>query len=162
MQTFNNIVMSLEPWVSSVPIWVWISALAVCVITWVTLRNRRRLRRLQGEVDRVRNEMRAMTTAAVGVGSRVRELERRQRHGKDQPAAQAKKINSQKEKPAEMKQPNVVAMRPVVEDYSSHPYDYAIQLARHGASVRDIMQQSCISQHEANLIYMLHTASKAG
>lgn len=158
MQTLNNMVMSLQPWVSIVPVWAWISVLAVCVIAWLTSRSRARMRRLHSELERVRNELRAMTTAAMGVGGRVRELERHQRNVKNQTAPAAK---SQKEKPVEKKQQNVVVMRPAVEDYSSHPYDYAIQLARHGASVNDIMYQSGVSQHEANLIHMLHTASKA-
>lgn len=159
MQTLNSLLISLAPWLSFVPVWIWISALAVCVIAWVILRSRARLRRLHNELARVRNEMRAMTAAAMGVGGRVRELERHQRTVKNQVAP---RTTIQKEKPAEKKQQNVVVMRPAVEDYASHPYDYAIQLARHGASVNDIMYQSGVSQHEANLIHMLHTTSKAG
>lgn len=160
MQTLNHIMQTLAPMLSNIPLWLSVTLLAASLLGWTWLRSRRRLRRLQQEVERMRNDMRAMTTAAVGVGGRVREIEKLQRQIKQQPLVQQAK-ETRAVKTAAAPKSTVVNFRPVVEDYAAHPYDYAIQLARHGASINDIMYQSGIGQNEAKLIHMLHTVGKA-
>lgn len=157
MQTFNLIMQELTGWVALLPIWVSGSVMAVLFITWVWLRNRRRLQYLQMDLECMRNDLRAMTTSALGMGGRVLKIEKQQRQPKYQAPVQEVKPT----KPATQPKAKVVNLRPVVEDYASHPYDYAIQLARHGSSVTDIMYQSGIGENEAKLIHMLHAVEKA-
>lgn len=158
MQILNDIMLQIPAMMAVLPTWMWLTVLAGLLITWNGLRSRRRLHRMQAELERVRNDMRAMTTAAVGVGGRVREIEMKQRQLKTQLPAQ----KTATEKPVQKKPETIVAFRSAVEDYAAHPYDHAIQLARHGATVNEIMFQSGIGQHEAKLIHMLHAVSKAG
>jgi Protein of unknown function (DUF2802) len=189
MPTFNEIVQSLTPWVYMVPIWVSGCVMALLFILWVWLRNRRHLQYLQMDLDCVRKDLRAMTSSALGMGGRVLKVEKQQRQIKQQPPVQAVRdsrdgggriasgtaIGDSRDgggriasgtaieaiKPVAPPKANVVNFRPVVEDYAAHPYDYAIQLARHGASINDIMYQSGIGQNEAKLIHMLHTVGTA-
>ncbi len=186
MQTFNSIMQELTPWVALLPIWVAGSIIASLFVLWMWLRSRRRLQYLLMDLDSVRNDLRAMTSSALGMGGRVLKIEKQQEHIKHQPPVQAvrdresrsalqaakssannkgTRIASAQVKEADRTvaapRANVVNFRPVVEDYAAHPYDYAIQLARHGASINDIMYQSGIGQNEAKLIHMLHTVDKA-
>ncbi|MBI3560787.1 MAG: DUF2802 domain-containing protein [Gammaproteobacteria bacterium] len=168
MSALNALLQQLAPLLSPLPLWVWASSvLLLLLLVWNRGRARRRFRQMQIELDRIRNEMRAMTTAAVGVGGKVREIERQQRQLKQQPPlaiAPVKPVFTEKAKPEKtlpQSSPTVVNFRPIADDYAAHPYDYAIQLARHGASVSEIIYQSGISHHEAKLIHMLHAVGKS-
>lgn len=101
------------------------------------LRQRRRLHTTEAQLDTLRNDIRALTTAAMGVGGRVLELERRQRR--------------------------LAERQEQVDIYESanQPYEHAIQMARHGSGVEELVEVCGVSKNEAELITMMHRLDKA-
>lgn len=83
-------------------------------------------------------DLRALTAAAVGVGERVLELERRQRHLAE-------------------RQDSVD-----IYDAANQPYEQAIRMVQRGAKVSELVDICGLSQGEAELISMLHRMKKAG
>lgn len=165
MKYLNDIIQFWAPHINQVPMWAWVASLFSLFLLWAWVNGRRRLNNLEIDVDRMRGDLRAMTMASVGVGGRVREIEKNQKQLTSINRTADNKTTTKKALPAEKvveKSPaKVVAIRPAVDEYNSHPYDYAIQLARHGSNANEIMYQSGISQNEAKLIHMLHS-TKAG
>ena len=82
-------------------------------------------------------DLRALTAAAVGVGERVLELERRQR--------------------------NLAERQDSVDIYDSanQPYEQAIRMVQRGSKVSELVDICGLSQGEAELISMLHRMKKA-
>jgi hypothetical protein len=117
------------------------SAIVLLVSLWVNRRSYGKIKQLQNELKQVRNDLRALTTSSIGVGSRLIELERRQRQ-----------LSNKSEKKA-----------PVVELYDSanQPYDHAKYLAQHGKAVDEISSMCGISKNEAELIKMMNRLEEA-
>lgn len=166
MKYFNEISHYWAPLINQVPMWAWLTSLLSLFLLWAWINGRRRLNNLEIDVDRMRSDLRAFTMASVGVGGRVREIEKTQKQLKVlSTSTQAKpvtKASPRPEKKVEKTPAKVVAIRAAGDEYNSHPYDYAIQLARHGSSANEIMYQSGISQNEAKLIHMLHSTAQTG
>lgn len=115
-----------------------ISAVVLCVALWSSARAQRKLYSQRKELRQLRNDMRALTTASVGVGGRVLELERRQRRL----AERQEEFD--------------------IYESANQPYEHAIAMARKGAEVQDIVHMCGVSQNEAELIQMMHRLEKAG
>lgn len=102
-------------------------------------------------VQGLQRDLRALTSAALGMGGRVTEIERKQR------MAGTAQQKVQVIKPVVTPVPQV---QPV--DNSSQYYDHAIRMAQQGAKTEDIQQACGLSQSEAELISIMHRLDKAG
>lgn len=128
--------------------------LSVAFVLLMSLFSFKRQRKLQQEqtvtMQMLQRDLRALANAAVGVGGRVLEIERRQRK---QPAV----IQVKEEKP---QQP--VSAAPI-EFYNpnNQPYEQAIRMAQTGATVEDIVNVCGLSKSEAELVTMMHRLDKA-
>jgi len=133
----NQLAMSLEP----VSVLVSLSAIVLLIALWVSRKSHTKIRQLQNEIKQARNDLRALTTSSIGVGSRLLDLERRQR-----------KLATRTENKA-----------PVVDLYDSanQPYDHAIHLAQQGKEIDEIVSMCGISQNEAELIKMMNRLEEA-
>ncbi len=87
-----------------------------------------RLHRLQA----LHSDVRALTSAAVGVGERVHQIERRQRQ-----------LTERQD-------------RLDLSDGANQPYEQAIRLVHKGANADEIVEICGLSRGEAELIGMLH------
>lgn len=105
------------------------------VLNW---RQGRRLNSAHRQLEVMRNDIRALTTAAMGVGGRVLELERRQRRL----AERQEQLD--------------------IYESANQPYEHAIQMARHGSGVEELVEVCGVSKNEAELITMMHRLDKAG
>lgn len=128
---------TLQPGMAPVLVLFMVSALVLLVSVWSVARGQRQSRRLRKEVEQLRSDMRALTTASVGVGGRVLELERRLR------------------RLAERQQEFDIY------EAANQPYEHAIAMARKGASVKQIEDMCGVSRNEAELIQMMHRLEKA-
>jgi len=117
------------------------AAIVLLISLWVSRRSHSRISQLQRELKQARNDLKALTTASLGMGSRIQELERRQR-----------RLAIKAEKKA-----------PVVELYesSNQPYDHAKHLALQGKPTAEIVSMCGISQNEAELIKMMNRLEEA-
>jgi len=133
----NQLTMLLEPTSALVVM----SAIVLLITLMVNRRSHQKMKQLQNELKQARNDLRALTTSSIGVGSRLLELERRQR-----------KIAIKAEKKAQ-----------VVDLYDSanQPYDHAIYLAQQGKEIDEISSMCGISKNEAELIKMMNRLEKA-
>lgn len=133
----NQLSSILEP----LPVLAAMAAIVLLVSLLVNRRSHSKVRQLQNELKQARNDLRALTTASIGMGGRVLELERRQR-----------KLAERAEKKA-----------PVIELYDSanQPYDHAIHLAQQGKEIDEIVSMCGISQNEAELIKMMNRLEEA-
>ncbi|KAA3627662.1 MAG: DUF2802 domain-containing protein [Proteobacteria bacterium] len=96
------------------------------------------MRDAQGaEMNRVRQDLRALCAGAVGLGDRLRQLEREQRALAD------------RHERLELKDPG------------ERPYAQAIRLVHNGAPVREIAETCGLTRSEAELLTMLHSVDKA-
>lgn len=86
----------------------------------------------------LQQDLRALTTAAVGMGERLTQLERRQR--------------------------NLAERQDQMDIYETgnQPYDHAIQMAQQGARPEDLVKACGLSVSEAELITIMHRLDKAG
>jgi hypothetical protein len=124
-------------WLEIIPVEILVSALVLIISLIVSAGSRRQQSRLSRDVKILKNDLHAMTTAAVGMGGRVLELERRLRH---------------------------LAEKQDQFDYyesANQPYDHAISLARQGASTEDLVKDCGLSRNEAELIKMMHRLDQA-
>jgi hypothetical protein len=117
---------------------LWLAALVLAIALWTTVQQRRRLRQLEQQLDVMRNDIRALTTAAMGVGGRVLELERRQR-----------RLAERQEQQVD------------IYESANQPYEHAIQMARHGSGVDELVEVCGVSKNEAELITMMHRLDEA-
>jgi len=133
----NQILSNLEP----VSVLVGMAAIVLLITLWVSRRSHSKINLLQNELKQARNDLRALTTSSLGVGSRLIEIERRQR-----------RLAIKAEKKA-----------PVVElhESSNQPYDHAKHLAQQGKPTAEIVSMCGISQNEAELIKMMNRLEEA-
>ncbi|MAC48458.1 MAG: DUF2802 domain-containing protein [Oceanospirillum sp.] len=87
-------------------------------------------------VQNLRNETHAMGSGSIGVGQRLREVE--------------KKLNQAMERQVELEQ----------KDPGSLPYTYAIRLVEMGASAKDLVDNCGLARVEADLISLVHSEIK--
>jgi hypothetical protein len=112
-------------------------SLAVMVSFFLLWRLSARLRQQQRQHNDLRQQMRALTSAALGMGERVLEMERRQKH--------------------------LAERQEQVDIYESanQPYEQAIRMAQHGASIEDLVDSCGVSENEAHLIDLMSKLDKA-
>lgn len=95
-------------------------------------------RRHDETVSSLKRDMRALTKAAVSVGERVLEVERRQKHAAEQQS------NGQAD----------------IYTSANQPYEQAIRMAQSGARQDELVKVCGLSSNEAELISMLHRFDK--
>lgn len=117
---------------------VGLSACILLIALWISRRSATRIPFLEKQLKQARNDLKALTTASIGVGGRVLELERRLRR------------LAEKQKEVD------------IYDSANQPYDHAIDLARQGMKVDDIVTHCGISRNEAELIQMMHRFKQTG
>lgn len=122
----------------TVPVLVILSVVVLVVSLLVSRQNVARIRSLEKQLKQARNDLKALTTASVGVGGRVLELERRLRR------------MAEKQKQVDL------------YDSANQSYDQAIDMAKHGVKIDDIVTACGISRNEAELIQMMHRFKQAG
>ena len=112
-------------------------SIVVVVSLFLSLRTSAHLRRQQKANTDLRQQMRALTSAALGMGERVLEMERRQKH--------------------------LAERQEQVDIYESanQPYEQAIRMAQHGASIEDLVDSCGVSENEAHLIDLMSKLDKA-
>ena len=112
-------------------------SLAVMVSFFLLWRLSACLRQQQRQHNDLRQQMRALTSAALGMGERVLEMERRQKH--------------------------LAERQEQVDIYESanQPYEQAIRMAQHGASIEDLVDSCGVSENEAHLIDLMSKLDKA-
>ncbi len=116
---------------------VGLSALVLLIAVLISRRSSSKIRQLEKQLRQARSDLRALTTASVGVGGRVLELERRQRRQSE-------------------KKPEVV-----IDEPANDTYDYAIHLAKKGTAIDELVNVCGISRNEAELIQMMHRLKEA-
>ena len=121
-----------------------IAVLSIAVLMTAVWRPRRsvtRVKLLEKQLKQARNDLKALTTASLGVGSRVLELERRMR-----------RLASEQQQPKQQVD---------LYDSANQPYDHAIDLAKQGMEVDEIATMCGISRNEAELIQMMNRFKQA-
>ena len=139
-ETISQLVSEMEP----VSVLIGLSAVVLLITLWVSRSSQRKIRQLQKELRQARNDLRALTTSSLGVGSRLLDLERRQRKAKTT-------------KPVVERKAQVVDLY----DSANQPYDHAIYLAQQGKDIEEIVEMCGISQNEAELIKIMNRLEKA-
>ena len=99
---------------------------------------RRQNQQQQQTLSAVKNDLRALTTAAVSVGERLLEVERRQRRL----AERQEQVD--------------------IYDSANQPYEHAIRMVEKGASVEQLVEVCGLSTNEAELLHVMHRFDKAG
>lgn len=132
----QTLIEQLSQW--SVSSWLALGQSIVMLMVLLFWRKQRRQLQQQGHnMQSLQRDLRALANAAVGVGERVLEIERKQRSLKDK--------------------------HEMVDLYDSanQSYEQAINMARTGASISDLVEVCGISHSEAELISMMHRLDKA-
>ena len=112
-----------------------VAALLVLLVVFLMLRLRLREQEdalLRQEVARLRDDLGALCSGAVGVSERVARIE-----GKLQRV-------SERQEQMESATPE------------SQPYDQAVELARKGANAEELVKQCGLTKGEADLVVMMH------
>lgn len=143
----------LSQYIEMVPALVWAVALASLFALWLNRRSRYKIKVLQSELKQIRNDIKALTASSLGIGSRLHQLERKQRkiqYTDIQPAP----VSASKPKPKPKRS---------IEIYepANQPYDHAIHLAQQGKDVDEIVSICGVSQNEAELIRIMHRLEQA-
>lgn len=132
---FNILQFQIPQWLSALDA-AWliliISSLVLFVCSLMLLRGRKRLEQKLNEVNNIQHDLRAITAAAIGVGERVLELERRQR-----------KLSERQEHFDSFDPANVT-------------YEQAIHMVKNGADVIELMDMCGLSESEAELVNLMH------
>ncbi|MDH5778243.1 MAG: DUF2802 domain-containing protein [Gammaproteobacteria bacterium] len=118
--------------------WV-ILALSVCALLVSVLfliRSRRELAGRVKEIVTLQRDIRAITAAAIGVGERVLELERRQ-----------KRLTERQDTMD-------------IYDPANQPYEQAIRMVQTGSDVTELVDICGLSESEAELITLMHRLDK--
>ncbi len=127
---------------STLPLFVFVGNVIFLLVTTIVLHHStQKLRREYLQVKTMRDDLKAFSVAAIGMGKRVLQLEHRQKNVVE---------NTQTEK--------VVAYAEPV----SQTYDEAAHMARQGKNVESIMHQCSLSHSEAELIFLMNRLDKAG
>lgn len=109
-----------------------VSSLLFLLSALFLIRGRRRLAQHLHEIRDLQHDIRAITAAAIGVGERVLELERRQR-----------RLSERQEQLD-------------IYDPANQPYEQAILMVRNGADVTELVDVCGISESEAELVALMH------
>ncbi len=109
-----------------------ISVLVFLFSSLLMIRGQRRFVRHLNEIQGLQRDMRAITAAAIGVGERVLELERRQRRL----AERQEQLD--------------------IYDSANQPYEQAINMVKHGAEPGELVDVCGISESEAELVALMH------
>ena len=131
----NALQLQLPAWLSetgSAWLALLISSLVLFVASLLLLRSRNRLQQHLHEIRNIQHDIRAITAAAIGVGERVLELERRQRR------------LSEKQEQFDSYDP------------ANLTYDQAIHMVKNGATAEELMETCGISESEAELMALMH------
>ncbi len=123
---------SLLTMIDAIPMLLLVSGLVLLVSLFVAHRAKQQVRDLNKQLVMMRNDLKALTAASIGVGTRVLEIERRQRH--------------LAEKQQELD----------IYESANQPYDHAIDMVKRGKGVDDIVASCGISRNEAELIQMMN------
>lgn len=97
-------------------------------------------RRHDETVNSLKRDMRALTKAAVSVGERVLEVERRQKHMTENQTSHSGQLD--------------------IYTSANQPYEQAIRMAQSGARQEELVKACGLSSNEAELIAMLHRFDK--
>jgi hypothetical protein len=127
------------------PLWypILLAAVALLVLAaaWTSHRSahaaREATRIAEGEIARLKQEMRALCSGAVGMGDHLRQIER------------SLKGLSERHDRLELRDPG------------ERPYAQAIRLVHNGAGAGEIAETCGLTRGEAELIRMLHAVDKA-
>lgn len=116
-----------------------ISALSIGVVMclFIVMRLSSHLRQQRKANSELHQQMRALTSAALGMGERVLEMERRQRHLAE-------------------RQENFD-----IYESANQPYEQAIKMAQHGAKIEELVDRCGVSENEAHLIDLMSRLDKA-
>jgi len=129
---------------TALPVYVLIgSMLFLCVTTILLLRMSMKLKKEYAQVKSMREDLKAFSVAAIGVGKRVLQLERRQRDVSQQ---------------VQQQQPEKVV---TYVEPANQTYDEAAYMAKQGQNVESIMHRCGLSHSEAELIYLMNRLEKA-
>jgi len=143
MNNFNSIISSMQ--VNSVSLYILIGCVLLLSLTIVTLLvMMRKLKREYQQVSAIKDDLKAFSVAAIGVGKRVLQLERRIR----QDEAEFTK-SSEPERVVTYVEP------------ANQSYDEAAHMARQGKNVESIMHRCGLSHSEAELIYLMNRLGQA-
>ena len=112
-------------------------SIAVTVTLFLLFRLSGQLRQQRKMTTDLRQQMRALTSAALGMGERVLKMERNQKHLGE-------------------RQDQVVMYEP-----ANQPYEQAINMAQHGASIEEMVDSCGVSENEAHLIELMSKFDKA-
>lgn len=116
-----------------------ISVLLLVLVLGYIIKTRHQRVKDYHDIDELRRDLRALTTAALAVGERVLKVERQQNY-------------YTQEKP----QMDVI---PINNDPS---YEHAIRLVQNGATINDLVLVCGLSQGEAELVSLMHKIEKVG
>lgn len=142
---FEELLSAALTHIQSVSVVVWLSAGILLTTLWLSRRDHARIKKLENELRQARNDLKALTTSSLGVGSRIIELERQIRQIKQNPQTQ-----------------KVVQKAPVTMlEHSNQPYDHASQLIAQGKDNDEVARMCGISRNEAELIAMMQRLEKA-
>ena len=109
-----------------------VSGLVFLAAALLLLRGRREFVRHLHEIRDLQHNIRAITAAAIGVGERVLELERRQR-----------RLTERQEQLD-------------IYDPANQSYEQAIRMVKGGADVSELVDVCGISESEAELVALMH------
>lgn len=128
---------------TELPIYILFSSVFLLLVTTVVLiRMTRKLSKEHQQIKLIKEDLKAFSVAAIGVGKRVLLLERQQRQLKQNPATPEKIVT-------------------YVEP-ANQTYDEAAHMARQGKNVESIMHRCGLSHSEAELIFLMNRLDKAG
>ena len=111
---------------------------AFMIMSMLLLRRATAARKINtSQLAAIQNDVRALTTAAVSMGERVLEIERRQRR--------------------------LAERQDQLDIYESanQPYEQAIRMAQSGTTIDELVNMCGLSRNEAELIHMMHRFDKA-
>ena len=128
----------LAPLFQSELLLVGLCGCVLLIALWSIRRSTARMHLMEKQLKQARNDLKALTTASIGVGGRVLELERRLR-----------RLSEKQKKEVDM------------YDSANQPYDHAIDLAKQGMEVDEIATMCGISRNEAELIQMMNRFKQA-
>ena len=113
------------------------SGLVLLVSALLLIRSRNKLAKHLHEIRNLQHDIRAITAAAIGVGERVLELERRQR-----------RLSERQEQLD-------------IYDPANQPYEQAIHMVKNGADTQELVDMCGISESEAELVALMHRLDQA-
>jgi len=140
MNQLNGLTNNLDQF--SLPVLILLGSIfLLCISTLLLLRITRKLKQEYKQVKTIREDLKAFSVSAIGVGKRVLQLEQRQR--------KALKNNSEPERVVTYVEP------------ANQTYDEAAHMARQGKNVESIMHRCGLSHSEAELIFLMNRLDQA-